>query len=647
MADQKESRRSLIVALLAGGLTLWYVVGLLTDRPYWLRGVEWTWRRRIPGLVGTRFVALLIVGGVWLGLVAWLLHARHRRWARHQVALLLAGMALFTPCAQLTIAAQHASHPLAVALLTTIAPTSGFFSEGVAIQDPLAFVRDHVDRMPGYRGVHLRTQPPGWPLAFWSVRQLWGLFPQAADWVGHFLLRLVCGAPELQGLAPDQVASATLQMSVMVWAGLGVLPLYGLGLRLFSAHVGRMAAVMYPLLPGLLVFHARFDAFYVVLTLAALWLAHRVLESGRWRDILPLALLLAGVTLFGFGPLAITALVNILVLAHLLVEIGGAARARVRTGLGLLLRMNIPILLALALLWGGLWLCCGVSWMEMWATSQEIHRKVRLAYPVWPLFNLYDLAVFMGLPLMVWALVEGVVTAIRVAGQSRGRRDAFVLVWLFSLLVLCLSGMVRAETGRLLLFMLPPGLLIGVAALDRRPGTASGRRGTRLALQLMLALFGLQALVTGLFLGGRAPMLSVPPVHWSVPSSAEQVSYLLGEAIALEGYEVRDSPGGTEVVLYWRALAHTETDYSVFVHLLRNGTDLVAQSDGYPVAGELPTQCWVGGEVVVDIHRLPSRPQAGGEYLLGVGMYDWRTGIRLPVTPPAERHVILLPLPKQ
>jgi hypothetical protein len=97
----------------------------------------------------------------------------------------------------------------------------------------------------------------------------------------------------------------------------------------------------------------------------------------------------------------------------------------------------------------------------------------------------------------------------------------------------------------------------------------------------------LQALVTGLFLGGGAWTLSVPPVRWSVPPSAEPVSYLLGETIALQGYEVRDDPGGTEVVLYWQALAHTEADYSVLVHLLRDGAERVAQSDGYPAEGHV------------------------------------------------------------
>jgi hypothetical protein len=35
----------------------------------------------------------------------------------------------------------------------------------------------------------------------------------------------------------------------------------------------------------------------------------------------------------------------------------------------------------------------------------------------------------------------------------------------------------------------------------------------------------------------------------------------------------------------------------------------------------------------------------GADYVLGVGLYDWRTGVRLPVEPPVADEMIRLPVP--
>jgi hypothetical protein len=93
-------------------------------------------------------------------------------------------------------------------------------------------------------------------------------------------------------------------------------------------------------------------------------------------------------------------------------------------------------------------------------------------------------------------------------------------------------------------------------------------------------------------------------------------------------------------------LEWTRADYLAFVHLLDEESVLIAQSDHAPANGRLPTWCWVPGEVVEDLHLLPgagAAGSAGSSFQLGVGMYDWRTGERLPVTPPAAGQIVRLP----
>ena len=58
------------------------------------------------------------------------------------------------------------------------------------------------------------------------------------------------------------------------------------------------------------------------------------------------------------------------------------------------------------------------------------------------------------------------------------------------------------------------------------------------------------------------------------------------------------------VTVYWQALARTDRDYAVFVHLLSDVGTMVAQRDTYPGLGSAPTTAWDPGVVFVDRYRV-------------------------------------------
>jgi hypothetical protein len=97
------------------------------------------------------------------------------------------------------------------------------------------------------------------------------------------------------------------------------------------------------------------------------------------------------------------------------------------------------------------------------------------------------------------------------------------------------------------------------------------------------------------------------------------------------------------VELHWQAEVPLEENYHVFIHLLREGGQLVAQADGQPAQWTRPTSTWTVGETVVDRHGLwlPATTPPG-QYQLLVGLYrpedgqrlhlaDGTDGVRLPV----------------
>jgi hypothetical protein len=122
-----------------------------------------------------------------------------------------------------------------------------------------------------------------------------------------------------------------------------------------------------------------------------------------------------------------------------------------------------------------------------------------------------------------------------------------------------------------------------------------------------------------------------------LPEKPEQrLDVNLGSAVRLRGYNL---PGETfsageilPVTLFWETKTRPPARFKVFLHLLDEEGNLVAQTDAEPAGGFRPTDTWESGEALVDRYGLllPAALPAG-TYTLTVGMYDFG-GHRLPIT---------------
>jgi hypothetical protein len=94
----------------------------------------------------------------------------------------------------------------------------------------------------------------------------------------------------------------------------------------------------------------------------------------------------------------------------------------------------------------------------------------------------------------------------------------------------------------------------------------------------------------------RHPRLILP----DIPPTATPANIGLDETLRLAGYHA----AWPRLTLYWHALAPLSADYTISIRARAADGRLLAQKDGWPVEGLLPTSQWQQGDYVVDTHTL-------------------------------------------
>lgn len=120
--------------------------------------------------------------------------------------------------------------------------------------------------------------------------------------------------------------------------------------------------------------------------------------------------------------------------------------------------------------------------------------------------------------------------------------------------------------------------------------------------------------------------VTTPTRAFDLPATATPLELSAGGPLRLAGATIDPDGDALTVTLYWQTDRPLSDGAHVFVHLLNEADEIVAQHDSAPANGARPMPGWLPGEVVADAHTVP-RP-AGGPYRLAVGVYDPVTGER-------------------
>lgn len=438
-------------------LTAWLALGL----PIGIPG-QWAWHVHDHPVSAAALVRAIALAAV---IVALGVHGLRRiRRKRRSQAPIVWGYIILVFSLQLAIAslAPQAGFFLVASTGSRIAVE--YFTVAGDIIDPWAYCRTYASTQR--QGHHVGTHPPGAVLTYWIIRRLYEspLFP--AKTFDALTERVIGGTREMVALAahsypevqlsPGEVGQALFTNLVFGACGaLTVVPLYWLASRAASKSTGLIACGLFALTPAPVLFFQGLDALVLLLSLTGLALGYAAITRQHISAGLLCGLTLGLLCTITFGALA--ALVLVL----------GVAAAFIRR-LPPSLRHRGWMCVAVGavgamIVLGTLHVVCDGKLHVIFAQAMAIHReltweKFGRSYHTWVGLNLVEFACFLGLPTTI--------AVIRAAGLSIKRlamtteTELIGLVALSVLLILDISGSVRAEVGRLWMFLMPPLVLV-------------------------------------------------------------------------------------------------------------------------------------------------------------------------------------------
>jgi len=446
------------VAVLAAA-TLLVLVAARSD--FWpgLRGPapyppEWQWGFE-PKRVDARGLApvVLLAAGL-LGLVALSRRAASARWSR---VGLLAGATFLGWGWQLALLDLEPAGAAAELERRTVSGSfTSHFKVAAGVEDAGDFLSRHHELLPHFRhgALHSATHPPGPVLYYLGLLRLAPRVPWAAEAFGgpHRAAAIVGGA--LLGLLGAAACFPAAALAGAIGAGTAA------SLR---------AGVLWTLVPGLCLMAPELDQAVALPVAGAVAMIAAAVTSNAGRPFsraVAAGLLTGAAAFFSYGAPLLVALGALAVIAPAL----GTREARPRAALvaAVAAAVAVACFLLPALL--------GHHPLASAATALAIHREqftARRSYAVWLPFNLIDIAVFLGVPVVLLG--------------AWGPRTPFRLTAAGGVLALVASGLIRGEMGRILVPLMPV-LLVACVAWPPRAAAAQGEPSTPSALVLAALL---------------------------------------------------------------------------------------------------------------------------------------------------------------
>lgn len=602
--------------------TLVYVAALLFDPARTLV----LWERAVPPLVPLLLLAASLVIHAALSLT--ILARMPAQLSHRQATLLLAYVVLAGLVLQ--TAATHIVEPFplrGLAFRQYSDFTGGYFSVGVRVDDLGAWLGRFAQEMESYN-VHAERHPPGLPMIFWAGVQVLRPFALVAESLAPTLRPLACF--DLRAAALDDVQIAAGLFGIVIETALAWLTpilLFYFVRRIADDRAAATAALLCPLVPGMLMWASQWDRGFGIFTLAGLLFVERLVAqpsgAGSITSAIGLGLSLSVGVLMSFGNLPIAMICGV----YALIRIWQMDRFR---SLPARMLQGATVLASFAAPWVVMILLARFDLVSTYQTAMRIHLALERDYWPFVVWHAWDIFTFVGLPLAAIALL-----------MTWRRAPALTFAWVMTIAAQSLLHVARGETGRVWMYFAPVILALAGIWLARQPAAVaqSNHKPVAPLHAFVIALLVMQAgahIALLRVIGYGVDPLTVPNATLPADLTPANIRFEPSGEVQLLGYTLPAmlAPAQPATLdLYWKldSDAPLPTARKVFVHVADTPEDQyrIVNQDGRPANWTLPTTCWLPGQVIHDPHHFTVAADARpGEYYVLIGLYDEFTGER-------------------
>jgi len=357
----------------------------------------------------------------------------------------------------------------------------GYFTPAAAIEDLPNFLRTFTRDQLSLPYDRVQTHPPGNVVFYWLIIHGVDSLPFISKLAAPLIEPRLAALPDwINNYSMAEIIAGSLAAFIVpLLSALSLWPLYQLGKILWDEQTARLACWLYIFIPALTVFTPVTDDLFTLWAALSLWLVvSGLVQEQLWR--IALAGFIWGLGLFmSFGLLALGLSGWLLIVLY---------RQR---QLKIALQECLVLGVAGSLIWIMAWATFNLNPFLIYQNSLAAHGAVTSSrsYWLWLFYNPYDVLIFAGLPIAIFALGAVFRLGQQLLNQEPlSLADQTLAACLLAMLLVFLSGSVRGETARILLFVYPWLALFAAGQISRTSRPAGFR-------VLMIALVVIQTLV--------------------------------------------------------------------------------------------------------------------------------------------------------
>jgi hypothetical protein len=451
--------------------------------------------------------------------------------------------------------------------------------------------RDWTSVMDEYhtRSIHMAISPPGLPMFYGLLNQLFEWMPGVSDFLYERIIPQQCHNYQFIYYTHAEWASSWFGVMMPLWATITLLPLYRIARRLTNGDIARWLMLFWPILPTVAMMSPVWNIIYPMFCLFAFWLILIGLDHKGARAYLPLYG--AGV-IVSFLTFANLSLVPFILLCGMYVLLHWIFHERTQVSFARPVILGLIFGLGVLTVWTPYVLITGTTPLDILHRAFDAHLELKRPFLPWLYMHFWEWILLGSLPLAFLWLMQSI--------KRPWKRNVLPLALLLSMIILLLSNTARGETGRVWLFFTPFAMLSAALwVYDWTQTYGEKSRLTAIFVPLLIAQAAILLAVAPTWDTMFAPDITPTPPPPAAVEGLTPTNIQFGDAFRMVGWKGTGQGKTITFDFAFQSLRQLDRPYNISIlPVAPDGSTPIQALVWQPHPTTYPTTCWRPDQVI-------------------------------------------------